>query len=149
MYASARWSPRPDEVAPALYAGSRLGSGLEAPPGSAYDGLAQPVAEDLAPAEAGPQDREIAEAIAGEAEWMTAFLARLVDQPTVLGHEEPGQAVVREALREVGLDPVDVPDGSRGPAGPSARIALRLGSRPGRPTWSPPGTAEPGTGDVP
>ena len=40
---------------------------------------------------------------------MTGFLARLVDQPTTLGHEEGGQEVVREALRELGLEPVDVP----------------------------------------
>ncbi|HTG47185.1 MAG TPA: ArgE/DapE family deacylase [Actinomycetota bacterium] len=56
-----------------------------------------------------PEDGLIAEAIAAETEWMQEILARLVEKPTVLGNEEPGQAVMREALREVGLEPVDVP----------------------------------------
>ena len=102
-------SPAPDEVPPAIYAGSRLGSDLQAPPEAAYDGLALPTDGAEAPLEPGPEDRDIAHAVAEEAEWMAAFLARLVDQPTVLGNEEPGQAVVREGLRELGLEPVDVP----------------------------------------
>ena len=56
-----------------------------------------------------PEDTEIAEAIAAGAEWMTELLARLVDRDTTLGNEEAGQAVMREALLELGLDPVDVP----------------------------------------
>lgn len=40
---------------------------------------------------------------------MTDLLSRLVQAPTILGDEEPGQQLVEEALREMGLDPVDVP----------------------------------------
>ncbi len=56
-----------------------------------------------------PEDGLIAEAIAAEADWMQEILARLVEKPTTLGNEEPGQAVMREAIREIGLEPVDVP----------------------------------------
>lgn len=59
----------------------------------------------------GAEDHEIAAAIADGGAWMTELLARLVDKDTTLGHEEGGQAVVREALLELGLDPVDVPMG--------------------------------------
>ncbi len=40
---------------------------------------------------------------------MLEVLQRLVEAPTLLGNEEPGQAVMSEALREIGLRPVDVP----------------------------------------
>jgi len=53
--------------------------------------------------------REIAAAVAAEAAYMEDVLCRLVAVPTTLGNEEPGQEVMSEALREVGLDPVDVP----------------------------------------
>jgi acetylornithine deacetylase len=98
-----------DEVAPAGYGGSRLLSDQDVPSPSAYDGLALAVPHPEAAGEMGPEDRDIAEAVAAGADWMTGFLARLVDQPTVLGAEEGGQEVVREALREVGLEPVSVP----------------------------------------
>ncbi len=39
---------------------------------------------------------------------MTDLLARLVSVDTTLGNEEAGQIVVRDALREIGLVPVDV-----------------------------------------
>ena len=55
-----------------------------------------------------PEDTEIAEAVGAGAEWMTELLARLVDRDTTLGNEEAGQAVMREALLELGLEPVDV-----------------------------------------
>ncbi|MEX0983861.1 MAG: ArgE/DapE family deacylase [Actinomycetota bacterium] len=97
-----------DEVAPAGYGGSRLLSDVAAPPASAYDGLALAVTHAEAAGEMAPQDRDIAAAIAEESGWMAGFLARLVDQPTTLGNEATGQAVVREALREIGLEPVDV-----------------------------------------
>ncbi|MGZ4148883.1 MAG: ArgE/DapE family deacylase [Actinomycetota bacterium] len=100
--------PAEDE-APAYYAGSRLGSGLEAPPEQAYAGLPLAVTHAEAAGEQGPEDHEIVEAIDAETEWITEVLARLVDKPTTLGNESGGQAVVREALRELGLDPVDVP----------------------------------------
>ena len=101
--------PAPDEVVPALYGGSRLTSETAVPPESAYDGLAVAVPQAEAVAEDTDEDRGIVEAIAAQGEWITEFLARLVDKPTLLGGEEAGQAVVREALREVGLEPVDVP----------------------------------------
>ncbi len=40
---------------------------------------------------------------------MVDLLAELVAAPTVLGHEESGQAVMRRAFGDLGLDPVDVP----------------------------------------
>ena len=64
---------------------------------------------DLEAADMAPEDTEIAEAIAAGAEWMTELLARLVDRDTTLGKEEAGQAVMREAMQELGLEPVDVP----------------------------------------
>jgi acetylornithine deacetylase len=99
--------PIPDDVTPAAYAGSQLSVGLE-PPELAYAGLPMP-GPTLEAAEMAPEDTEIAEAIAAGAEWMTELLARLVDKDTTLGNEEPGQAVMREALHELGLDPLDVP----------------------------------------
>lgn len=54
-------------------------------------------------------DRDLSAAVAAGAEWMEALLFRLVEAQTTLGNEEPGQVVVEEALRELGLDPVDVP----------------------------------------
>ena len=96
----------PDDVTPAAYAGSQLSTGLE-PPELAYAGLPMP-GPDLEAADMAPEDTEIAEAIAAGAEWMTELLARLVDRDTTLGSEEPGQAVMREALLELGLEPVDV-----------------------------------------
>lgn len=101
--------PVPDEVVPALYGGSRLTSDEATPLPSAYDGLARPVTHAEATGELAPQDRAIVDAIAGEAAWMTETLARLVNEDTTLGNEAGGQAVVWEALRELGLDPVDVP----------------------------------------
>jgi acetylornithine deacetylase len=52
---------------------------------------------------------EIASAVAAEAPFMEEVLARLVEAPTTLGNEEAGQEVMREALRELGLDPVEQP----------------------------------------
>ena len=37
-------------------------------------------------------------AVAAEPEWMVALLERLVAAPTTLGHEEQGQAVMRDAF---------------------------------------------------
>ncbi len=54
-------------------------------------------------------DAEIADAVAAEAPFMEELLRRLVEAPTTFGNEAPGQDVMREALREAGLDPVDVP----------------------------------------
>jgi acetylornithine deacetylase len=54
-------------------------------------------------------DAAIMDAVAAEAAWGEELLVRLVAQPSVLGNEEGAQAVVAEALRELGLEPVDVP----------------------------------------
>ena len=99
--------PLPDDVAPAAYAGSQLSTGPE-PPELRYAGLPMP-GPDLEAADMAPEDTEIAEAIAAGAEWMTELLARLVDRDTTLGNEEAGQAIMREAMQELGLQPVDVP----------------------------------------
>jgi acetylornithine deacetylase len=54
-------------------------------------------------------DDDLTAAVAAEAEAMEELLVRLVGAPTTLGNEEPGQAIVAAALRDVGLEPVDVP----------------------------------------
>ena len=55
-------------------------------------------------------DREILDAVAAVEGELLELLARLVEAPTTLGNEEPGQAVMDEAFRElVGLEPVDIP----------------------------------------
>jgi acetylornithine deacetylase len=54
-------------------------------------------------------DAAIVDAVAAEARSMEELLARLVAAPTVLGNEEPGQQLVREAFRELGLEPLDIP----------------------------------------
>jgi acetylornithine deacetylase len=100
--------PVPHDVGPAAYAGSQLATGV-APPEHAYAGLSVPVTAPPAAGEMAPDDQEIADAIAEGRAWMTELLARLVDKDTTLGREEAGQAVVREALSELGLEPVDVP----------------------------------------
>jgi acetylornithine deacetylase len=54
-------------------------------------------------------DEELVAAVAAEHDWMEELLRRLVEAPTVLGNEEPGQAIMAEALGELGLEPRDVP----------------------------------------
>jgi len=54
-------------------------------------------------------DADIAAAVAAEEPGMVSLLTDLVAAPTVLGHEEPGQAVMRRAFAGLGLAPVDVP----------------------------------------
>jgi acetylornithine deacetylase len=48
------------------------------------------------------------EAVAAESGWMEDLLAELVGAPTVLGAEEPGQAVMARAFADCGLEPRDV-----------------------------------------
>lgn len=43
-----------------------------------------------------------------QAEWMTDLLERLVAAPTVVGNEEPGQLVIGDAFRDLGLEPVSI-----------------------------------------
>jgi acetylornithine deacetylase len=52
---------------------------------------------------------ELANAVAAEEGAMEELLGRLVAAPTTLGNEELGQAVMREAYREAGLEPRDLP----------------------------------------
>ncbi|MGL6279831.1 MAG: hypothetical protein ACRC50_09780, partial [Gaiella sp.] len=54
-------------------------------------------------------DHDLVAAVAAQEEWIEALLHRLVATPTTLGNEDPGQEVVAEALRELGLEPLDVP----------------------------------------
>ena len=54
-------------------------------------------------------DGEILAAVAAEAPAMTDLLAELVAAPTLLGDEAPGQAVMRRAFGELGLEPFEVP----------------------------------------
>jgi len=55
-------------------------------------------------------DREILAAVATIEDDLLDLLTRLVEAPTTLGNEEPGQAIVEEAFRDLaGLDPADVP----------------------------------------
>jgi acetylornithine deacetylase len=49
------------------------------------------------------------DAVAAEAAWMERLLVGLVEAPTVLGDEEPGQAIMAGAFADCGLEPVDVP----------------------------------------
>lgn len=55
-------------------------------------------------------DSEIVDAVAAVEDELLELLVRLVEAPTVLGNEEPGQVVMTEAFGELlGLAPVDVP----------------------------------------
>jgi len=55
-------------------------------------------------------DREIADAVAAVEGEMLELLCRLVEAPTTLGNEEPGQELIRDAFRDLlGLEPADVP----------------------------------------
>jgi acetylornithine deacetylase len=53
-------------------------------------------------------ETEIWAAADAEAEWMVDLLDRLVRAPTVLGNEEPGQAVMEAAFQEIGLHPTSI-----------------------------------------
>jgi acetylornithine deacetylase len=54
-------------------------------------------------------DAEILAAVAAEEAAMTDLLAELVEAPTLLGDEAAGQAVMRRAFADLGLEPFDVP----------------------------------------
>jgi acetylornithine deacetylase len=99
--------PVPDEALTGSYGGSRLTSDEAQPDLLAFDGRGD-LAHELASETPGPEDHRILEAIAEEAGWMTDVLQRLVRADTTLGNEEAGQAIVRDVLRDLDLDPVDV-----------------------------------------
>jgi acetylornithine deacetylase len=101
--------PGEGRVPSAGYGGSRLRSEPAAPAPSAFDGLPFDVTHAELTGEPAPEDRAIADAIAAQAGWMTELLAALVECDTTLGNEAGGQELVRETLRELALDPVDVP----------------------------------------
>ncbi|MGO9903588.1 MAG: ArgE/DapE family deacylase [Solirubrobacteraceae bacterium] len=54
-------------------------------------------------------EAQIWAAIDAEVAWMVDVLEKLVRAPTVLGSEEPGQVVIEQAFRDLGLDPSDLP----------------------------------------
>jgi acetylornithine deacetylase len=54
-------------------------------------------------------DEEIIAAVAREERAIRELLAELVAAPTLLGAEASGQAIMRRALLELGLEPVEVP----------------------------------------
>jgi acetylornithine deacetylase len=135
--------PLPEEAPPGAYGGSRLTTEFETPGTHAFAGRGE-VASAGVPDRQDPGDAEIMSAIDEQADWMTDLLVGLVRQPTTLGNEEPGQRVVEDALREMGLVPVDVPmDAGRLRAHPLAApfdwdVA---GKRNVVATWSPDGAA--------
>src|SRR2546426_11452475 len=97
-----------EDLSTGAYGGSRpRGADLETPPAHAHDGMGHAIAlpelEELA-----AEERSILEAISAESDWMTEVLADLIRAPSVLGNEETGQEVVRQALRDLGLEPLDV-----------------------------------------
>jgi acetylornithine deacetylase len=54
-------------------------------------------------------DAEILAAVAAEEAAMAELLVELVEAPTLLGDEAPGQAIMRRAFAGLGLEPFDVP----------------------------------------
>jgi acetylornithine deacetylase len=54
-------------------------------------------------------DAEILAAVAAEEAAMAGLLAELVAAPTLLGDEAAGQAIMRRAFADLGLEPFDVP----------------------------------------
>ncbi|MDW5597518.1 ArgE/DapE family deacylase [Conexibacter stalactiti] len=52
---------------------------------------------------------DIGAAVAAERGWMEELLVRLVEAPTTLGDEEPGQAIMAAAFADCGLEPISVP----------------------------------------
>jgi acetylornithine deacetylase len=54
-------------------------------------------------------DREIADAVRAIEDELLELLARLVEAPTMLGNEEPGQEIIELAYRDLlGLEPIDI-----------------------------------------
>jgi len=109
VIAFAPMDPAPADVLPAgAYGGSRP-SGSDVPPAPelAFDGRGALGAASEAEPDA--LEREIAAAVASEAPAMEALLRRLIEQPSILGNEAGGQAVMSEAFRDLGLVPIEVP----------------------------------------
>jgi acetylornithine deacetylase len=101
--------PLPEDASAGAYGGSRLTTDLDAPPELAHDGRGDVAAQAMVPDPVAAEDARITEAIAEGTEWMTDVLSSLVRAPTTLGNEEAGQQIVREVLRELDFEPIDVP----------------------------------------
>jgi len=71
-----------------------------------HSGRTQSASESVSTA---VSDAQIWAAVDAEADWMLDLLERLVRAPTVLGNEEPGQVVMEQAYRDLGLDPSALP----------------------------------------
>jgi acetylornithine deacetylase len=101
--------PAPAEPLPqGAYGGARPSvPDLVAPEPAAHDGRA--VGMPLLVEEKASEDLEIADAVRGQAGLIEDLLVALIDSPTVLGNEGPGQDVMRDAFADLGLEPVDVP----------------------------------------
>jgi acetylornithine deacetylase len=101
--------PAPAEGLPAgAYGGARSSApDLLAPAPSAFDGrgvLAPPPSHELS-----ADELAIVAAVQGQAGSMEDLLVALIDAPTVLGNEGPGQDIMRQAFEDLGLAPVEVP----------------------------------------
>ncbi len=99
---------RAEHLPVGAYGGSRVAApDLLAPPTGSHDGRGTPAPTPIEPPTAA--DLEIMSAVAAQAGAMEDLLLALVDTPTVLGNEEPGQQVMAQAFAELGLQPLDVP----------------------------------------
>lgn len=109
MIAFAPMDPAPADALPTgSYGGSRpSASDLLAPPEIAFDDRGVP--DTTSEAEPDELEWEIGEAVASQVPAMEELLHRLIEQPSTLGNEGGGQEVMREAFRELGLEPLEVP----------------------------------------
>jgi len=85
-------------------------------------------------------DEHVLTAVGAEQAWMEDLLVRLVEAPTTLGDEDPGQAVMAAAFTDCGLQPVDVPldaDALRAAEGSSPFSWEVAGKRDVVATWEP------------
>jgi acetylornithine deacetylase/succinyl-diaminopimelate desuccinylase-like protein len=85
-------------------------------------------------------DEQVLTAVGAEQAWMEDLLVRLVEAPTTLGDEDPGQAVMAAAFADCGLQPVDVPldaDALRAAEGSSPFSWEVAGKRDVVATWEP------------
>ncbi len=101
--------PAPAEaVSSGAYGGGRPSAPDLAPPGpAAHDGRA--LEAPLQVGEPTGEDLEITASVQAQAGPMEDLLVALIDAPTVLGNEGPGQDLMRHTFAELGLEPMDVP----------------------------------------
>ena len=101
--------PAPAEaISAGAYGGARPSApDLLAPAPTAFDGrgeLAPQLGDGLS-----PEERDIVDAVQGQAGAIEDLLVALIDAPTLLGNEAPGQDIMRQAFADLGLAPVEVP----------------------------------------